>query len=403
MAGRPLRRARELAHVQNPIPELVKGSRTPYRMYTRDWEFLTPFDRKWAFMQRLAKTVDTYSNNVECFHALGSGMHWLGVFVLEKTELKEFDLWNVAITLQSGKSWSVVENKVIRWFSQTDSAKKQYSDTGSGSLEFMRWAAQTLKEKITLFRHLHLERPDRKADRIRVGWGDAQRERAYAWLKRLGFQRVEDSGEGEPGYILDFPSQAKTNPYKAAIPVVSGIAYQRNPVDLKGRYIPDRYLAGLPPKLRSQRIEELTLSRDAYRQGDFSELPTDRTARQIGLVKESQYTTEAKKRGVEYRGDLREMAERVLRVYSGQAAARDVSALAEALRQSFAKGLAAWKSGGHRPGATAQNWAVARVNSLVVGGKTSWTADKKQFSVLPAEVRMKIEASSLACRYTVFS
>ena len=97
------------------------------------------------------------------------------------------------------------------------------------------------------------------------------------------------------------------------------------------------------------------------------------------------------------------MAERVLRVYSGQAAARDVSALAEALRQSFAKGLAAWKSGGHRPGATAQNWAVARVNSLVVGGKTSWTADKKQFSVLPAEVRMKIEASSLACRYTVFS
>jgi hypothetical protein len=32
------------------------------------------------------------------------------------------------------------------------------------------------------------------------------------------------------------------------------------------------------------------------------------------------------------------------------------------------------------------------VNSLVVGGKTSWTADKKLFEVLPAAVRAKIES-----------
>ena len=91
-------------------------------------------------------------------------------------------------------------------------------------------------------------------------------------------------------------------------------------------------------------------------------------------------------------GNAEDMAKRVLMVYSGRAPANEVQQFAEALRKSFSKGLAAWKSGGHRPGATAQNWAVARVNSLVVGGKTSWTADKKLFEVLPAAVRAKIES-----------
>jgi hypothetical protein len=112
----------------------------------------------------------------------------------------------------------------------------------------------------------------------------------------------------------------------------------------------------------------------------------------MGLVKQSKYTTEAKKRGIEYRGNFHDMASRVLAYYGGRPTSGEVQQFADALRQSFAKGLAAWKSGGHRPGARAQNWAVARVNSLVVGGKTSWTADKKLFEVLPAAVRAKIES-----------
>ena len=182
------------------------------------------------------------------------------------------------------------------------------------------------------------------------------------------------------------------NPYKAVIPIVSGVAYVPNPVDLEGRFIPERYLAGLPPALQKQRIRELTQSRDAYKKGDYSELPTDRVARKMGLVKRSKYTTEAKARGIEYRGNFHDMAKRTLEFYSGRAPASEVEPFAEALKKSFSKGLAAWKSGGHRPGATAQNWAVARVNSLVVGGKTSWTADKKQFAVLPDAVREKIES-----------
>lgn len=160
-------------------------------------------------------------------------------------------------------------------------------------------------------------------------------------------------------------------------------------MDLKGREIPERYLAGLPEDLRRQRIRELTVSRDAYRRGDYSELPTDRTARKMGLVKQSAYTSVAKRRGIEWRGDPNDMAKRVLSYYGGTGRS---SEFAEALTKVFRKGLAAWKSGGHRPGATAQNWAVARVNSLVVGGKAAWTADRKEFAVLPRSVRSQIVA-----------
>jgi len=44
------------------------------------------------------------------------------------------------------------------------------------------------------------------------------------------------------------------------------------------------------------------------------------------------------------------------------------------LKQVYDRGMAAWK-GGHRPGATPQQWALARVNSFLTGGKTRRTAD----------------------------
>jgi hypothetical protein len=44
------------------------------------------------------------------------------------------------------------------------------------------------------------------------------------------------------------------------------------------------------------------------------------------------------------------------------------------LKQVYNRGMAAWK-GGHRPGATPQQWALARVNSFLIGGKTRQTAD----------------------------
>ncbi len=45
------------------------------------------------------------------------------------------------------------------------------------------------------------------------------------------------------------------------------------------------------------------------------------------------------------------------------------------LRQVYNKGMAAWRTG-HRPGVTQQQWAMARVNSFIMGGKTTKKADK---------------------------
>ena len=44
------------------------------------------------------------------------------------------------------------------------------------------------------------------------------------------------------------------------------------------------------------------------------------------------------------------------------------------LKQVFDRGMAAWKTS-HRPGTTPHQWAYARVNSFLTGGKTQSTAD----------------------------
>jgi hypothetical protein len=45
------------------------------------------------------------------------------------------------------------------------------------------------------------------------------------------------------------------------------------------------------------------------------------------------------------------------------------------LQTVYNRGLAAWRTG-HRPGASPQAWAFARVHSFVTKGKTYYTADK---------------------------
>ena len=167
---------------------------------------------------------------------------------------------------------------------------------------------------------------------------------------------------------------------------------RRKYTDVKGRSIPARYLKGLPKELQEKRIKELGKSRDAYKRGDYSELATDKAARKLGLVKQSAYSIVAERRGIEWRGDAEDMVRRVLKHYKVKASEDVIDHTVEGIQRVYNKGLAAWKSGGHRPGATAKNWAVARVASLVVGGKAAFTADKKEFSWFPAALRKKIVA-----------
>lgn len=58
------------------------------------------------------------------------------------------------------------------------------------------------------------------------------------------------------------------------------------------------------------------------------------------------------------------------------------------LRQVFKRGKAAWARG-HVPGTTPNQWAMARVNSFIVGGKTTEMHDKKLYQQAKKQKRKK--------------
>lgn len=163
--------------------------------------------------------------------------------------------------------------------------------------------------------------------------------------------------------------------------------------DARGRFIPEKYLAGLSPKDRQLRIEELGRKRDRSGSGEqrYAELETDRKARKQGLVKKSAYSRVAERRGIELqyrRGkpDFTATARAAFRYYG---VAGSVAKTADHLRKIYNKGLKAWQTGGHRPGASQRNWGDARVHSFLVAGKTAWhpSADRKQARQLPFEMQ----------------
>lgn len=65
--------------------------------------------------------------------------------------------------------------------------------------------------------------------------------------------------------------------------------------------------------------------------------------------------------------------------YPGVTKLKDISKVTgiplKTLQTVYNRGLAAWRTG-HRPGASPQAWAYARVHSFIVKGKTYYTADK---------------------------
>jgi hypothetical protein len=66
------------------------------------------------------------------------------------------------------------------------------------------------------------------------------------------------------------------------------------------------------------------------------------------------------------------------------------------LKKVFDRGMAAWKTG-HRPGATPHQWAYARVNSFITGGKTRTTADADLWAKHKGK-KESIDESSAALR-----
>ena len=166
---------------------------------------------------------------------------------------------------------------------------------------------------------------------------------------------------------------------------------KKNPIvrDSEGRKIPEKYLKGYTGKQREDRIKEIGRRRTEYakaykKYGDEQNFPQavlDKIYRPFSTDsgetnKESPYTKEAHKRG--FVGDLEKKAISSSSYYGGII---PVSILKEVYR----RGIGAWPTG-HRKRATKEQWAYARVNSFLVGGKTFFTADQDLAKMLPENV-----------------
>jgi len=137
-----------------------------------------------------------------------------------------------------------------------------------------------------------------------------------------------------------------------------------------------KYVKGLSGKKLQQRKKELGRNQKLEKQGSKkiyqkSYWKSDKNAK----IKKSSYTQQFHKK---YGKDVRSLPQ------ISKATGFPLSCL----KQVYNRGMAAWRTG-HRPGASQQGWAYARVHSFVTGGKTSKTADKKLYEECKSKKRIK--------------
>ncbi len=123
-------------------------------------------------------------------------------------------------------------------------------------------------------------------------------------------------------------------------------------------YLPTKYFKGLSKTKKAQRKKEIEKygamswkSRKAYKGFKTN----------VGVkTKKSQYTAA--------------WDELFPNVKSLKDRAKATGVPEDLLKESYDRGLAAWRTG-HRPGATQGQWGYARVSSMLLLGKTAYTTD----------------------------
>ena len=121
-------------------------------------------------------------------------------------------------------------------------------------------------------------------------------------------------------------------------------------------YAPLKYFRGLKTLSGVERRYDKMLRRD------YKPFPTDRGVK----TRRSSYTQRFRRK---YGDKIRTIPQ----------ISRATGVPIEVLQQVYRRGMAAWRTG-HRPGASQQAWAWARVYSYVMKGKTYYTADKNLHS-----------------------
>jgi len=123
-------------------------------------------------------------------------------------------------------------------------------------------------------------------------------------------------------------------------------------------YFPKRYFSSLSKTKRQIRKRELT-KRAKLSWKDpkaYRSFKTD-----IGVkTRKSKYVLDWKRR--------------FPNVKSIEGASNVTGVPASLIKESYNRGVAAWRTG-HRPGATKEQWGIARYRSMLLCGKTHYTAD----------------------------
>lgn len=116
-------------------------------------------------------------------------------------------------------------------------------------------------------------------------------------------------------------------------------------------YAPLKYFRGLRTEADVERRYKKMLRKD------YKPFPTDKGMK----TRTSSYTMQFRRK---YGTDVRSLPQ----------ISKATGIPLSVLKTVYRRGLAAWRTG-HRPGASPQQWAYARVHSFVVKGKTYYTAD----------------------------
>ena len=159
------------------------------------------------------------------------------------------------------------------------------------------------------------------------------------------------------------------NPDTGEVPLTVGVAYKHFKDKAKKEDVQEADLTKSQIKKVHDKADELPKDsfRDRYgkKQGD-----SVRYAVATNMVKKKLGIKEDRRLYVETIAGLKKKAEKSGMPYS-------------ILKKVYDRGMAAWK-GGHRPGATQQQWAFARVNSFVTKSSGTWGGADKD---LAAKVR----------------
>lgn len=123
-------------------------------------------------------------------------------------------------------------------------------------------------------------------------------------------------------------------------------------------YLPKRYFSGLSQTKRSIRKRELTKrSKLSWKdQKAYRPFKTDKGVK----TRKSKYNLEWKKK--------------FPKATSISQASSATGVPTSLIKQSYNRGVAAWRTG-HRPGASKEQWGVARYRSMLLCGKTHYTTD----------------------------